>query len=180
MESRTDGVTPVPESDKAWETVFRSALDRLAASPVSGHLRTLIRAEASHAMYRVPASLLTRFPAEDRVPGSLSPFVGQYLILLEGKAADVFPEEIRVGPNVLSPVSVVQGLLLPSVIRGKDSAGTTRELRAALLVPGFVALAAHVSKAEGAQEVVVYFGPSAIVCALYDTLGSALILDVVH
>lgn len=180
MEGGTGGVTPVVETEAAWESTFRSALDRLAASPASGHLRALIRADTSHVMYRVPASLLLQLPTEDRVPVSLSLFASQYLILLEAEAVDLIPEEIRVGPNVLSPVSAVAGLLLPSVTRGKDPSGTPRELRAALFVPGFVALPAHVSKVGGAPEVVVYFGSSAIVCALYDAPGDAVLLDVVR
>lgn len=114
------------------------------------------------------------------MPESLALFASQYLILLEAEAVDLIPEEIRVGPNVLSPVSAVAGLLLPSVVRGKDPSGTPRELRAALLVPGFVALPTHVSKVGGAQEVVVYFGPSAITCALYDAQTEANILGVVR
>jgi hypothetical protein len=180
MEGGTEVVTPVAETAAAWESIFRSALDRLAASPVSGHLRASIHANASHDVYRVQASLLSRFAAEDRVPESLSLFASQYLILLEAEAVDLIPEEIRIGPNVLSPVSAVQGLLLPSVVRGKDPSGTPRELRAALLVPGFVALPTHVSKVGGAQEVVVYFGSSAVVCALYNAPGDALLLDVVR
>ena len=114
------------------------------------------------------------------MPESLALFASQYLILLEAEAVDLIIEEIRIGPNVLSPVSAVQGLLLPSVVRGKDPSGTPRELRAALLVPGFVALPTHVSKVGGAQEVVVYFGPSAITCALYDAQTEANILGVVR
>ena len=179
-EGGTEGVIPVAETAPAWESTFRSALDRLAASPALGHLRALIRTDASHVMYRVPASLLLQLPTESRVPESLSLFASQYLILLEAEAVDLIIEEIRIGPNVLSPVSAVQGLLLPSIVRGKDSSGTARELRAALFVPGFVALPTHVSKVEGAAEVVVYFGPSAIVCALYDVSGDAVLLDLVR
>ncbi len=180
MDGETAVVAPVAESAAAWESIFRSALDRLAASPVSRHLRASIRADASHDVYRVEASLLSHFAAEDRVPESLSPFASQYLILLETEDHDLVPEEIRIGPNVLSPVSAGQGLLLPSVVRGKDPSGTRRELRAALLVPGFVALPAHVSKVEGAKEVVVSFGPSAVICALYDPQTEAINLNVVR
>ena len=180
MEGGTEGITPVDETAAAWESTFRSALDRLAASPVSGHLRASIGTDTSHVMYMVPASLLFQHPARDHVPESLSLFASQYLILLEGEVVDLIPEEIRVGPNVLSPVSAVQGLLLPSAVRGKDPSGTPRELRAALFVPGFVALPAHVSRVGGTPEVVVYFGASGVVCALYDAIGDAVLLDVVR
>ncbi len=180
MKGGTEGVTPIAETAGPWEGIFRSALDRLAASPAFGRLRPLIRAEASHVVFRIPASPLSGFPTEDRLPEALASFISQFLIPLEAEAVDMIPEEIRVGPNVLSPVSTIQGLLLPSVVRGRDSTGTHQEQRAALLIPGFVALPTHVSRVGAAREVLVYVAPSAVTCALYDAPSDALFLDVVR
>lgn len=177
----SDVATPVitiPEGSSKREAIFRAALERIRSMQTAGHLRVWVDRELEHQLYRIPASSVRDAPVGERVPSSLMQFVLQFFLPLVTEDTDLFPEEARAGPNLLSSASPIQGILSPAVVHGKAPSGEPRSVAGALLVPGLVSIPAHVSRIEGAAEVLVYFGTTALTAAFYDASDDTLVLDV--
>lgn len=180
MTTATERITPAPEPNTKREAVFRAALERVRSMRTAGNFRSWMDRELAHELYRVPASAVRDGPVGELVPSALIPFVLQYFLPLVTEGADLFPEEVRVGTNLLNSTSPLQGILSPATVRGTAPSGEPRRVAGVLLFPGLVSIPAHVSQVEGAAEVLVYFGASSLTVAFYDAPADAIAFDLVR
>ncbi len=180
MRSSTGSIRPVATSDPVGERVLEAALERIRTMRTAGHLRAWFDRELRHDLYRISAPLLRAAPALDRIPDPLVPVVLQHFLPLVTEGADLFPEELRTGSDLLSPESAVPGPLVPATVQVRGPDRAPRTVPGVLLLPGLVTFPVHVSGVEGASEVLVCFGPSSLTGAYLDRTADSLVLDAVR
>ncbi len=167
--------------ERQWRVVGEAALRRLDSKRLGRVARLVEGLSGEHNIYRMKGEDIRDAEVTYLIPPPVHLFLARCFVGLLPDYSILEVEEMIIGENLLPNTLLIQGHLIPSLIKGRDEHGSKTEVRGViLLLFSFLAIMpAQLSGVDNIHEVVVSFAPNQVLCSFYDPSTDDFVVDVV-